>query len=91
MSKDAIGWAASLILVFTVGKQVHKQWKDRTSEGVSIWLFVGEIAASLGFEVYSILLRNYVYMATNVLMVASSLAGLYVMRRNRRERRRRPP
>ena len=34
---EAIGWASSIILILTIAKQVAKQWKAGTSEGVSIW------------------------------------------------------
>ena len=33
---EIIGWTSSLILLLTLIKQVHKQWKDRTSEGISM-------------------------------------------------------
>jgi len=50
---DAIGWASSVVLVLTIGKQVWKQWQAGSSEGVSRWLFLGQIAASVGFTAYS--------------------------------------
>jgi uncharacterized protein with PQ loop repeat len=50
---EIVGWASSLILFFTISRQIYKQWQEGTSQGVSIWLFVGQIAASLGFAVYS--------------------------------------
>ena len=58
---EVIGWASSIILVVTIAKQVHKQWSDRTSAGVSTWLFLGQLAASIGFTIYSILVRNWVF------------------------------
>ncbi|WP_438016039.1 hypothetical protein WMF18_35125 [Sorangium sp. So ce315] len=82
--EEAIGWISSFILVLTVGKQVHKQWKSQTSEGVSRWLFIGQLAASVGFVVYSWLVENWVFVATNLLMVANALAGaviVYIQRR----------
>ena len=42
---DAIGWASSLILVLTIAKQIFKQWQAGSSEGVSIWLFIGAAPA----------------------------------------------
>ena len=50
---EAIGWGSSLILLLTIARQIHKQWRDRTSAGVSVWLFVGQLAASGGFIAYS--------------------------------------
>jgi uncharacterized protein with PQ loop repeat len=82
--QEAIGWLSSLILIATIGKQVHKQWKSRTADGVSSWLFVGQCAASLGFTIYSALLRNWVFVVTNAVMLASAIAGLLIFRRNKR-------
>lgn len=72
---DAIGWASSVILVLTIAKQIRKQWAAGTSEGVSKWLFIGQLAASLGFTVYSFLVHNWVFVVTNGLMVLNALIG----------------
>ena len=72
---EAIGWASSVILVLTIAKQIYKQWQAGTSEGVSKWLFIGQLAASAGFTVYSWLVRNWVFVVTNGLMVLNALAG----------------
>lgn len=87
---DAIGWASSAILLVTIGKQVHKQWVSGTCEGVSSWLFVGQTAASLGFTVYSALVRNWVFVVTNAMLLASALAGWVIYRRNAALDARRP-
>jgi uncharacterized protein with PQ loop repeat len=76
---DLIGWSASLILVITIATQIRKQWAERTSKGVSKWLFIGQIAASLGFTLYSILLKNYVFIVTNLLMLLSACVGLGIV------------
>ncbi len=73
---EVIGWVSSLILVFTIGKQVYKQWSEGKSGGVSIWLFIGQIAASGGFAVYSYLVWNPVFIFTNSLMVLNGIVGL---------------
>ena len=86
---EAIGWASSLVLVLTIGKQVVKQWRERTTTGVTRWLFIGQSAASSGFVVYSVLRRDWVFVATNALMLASGVAGYLVLRWNRRRARRR--
>ncbi len=72
---EAIGWFSSFILVLTIGKQVYKQWKSGSSEGVSKWLFVGQITASMGFTVYSVMVRNWVFVVTNGLMLVSAIVG----------------
>ena len=83
---DAIGWASSLILVLTIAKQIFKQWQAGSSEGVSIWLFIGQLAASLGFTIYSVMVHNWVFVVTNALMVANALVGYGItMHQKRRE------
>ena len=85
---EAVGWVSSLILVLTIAKQVYKQWQEGSSEGVSKWLFVGQIAASLGFTVYSWLVSNWVFVVTNALMLCNGLLGLLIVLHHRRRERR---
>lgn len=73
---EIIGWASSIILLLTLVKQVHKQWKDGTSEGLSKWLFIGQFAASIGFTVYSFLVENWVFTITNGLLIINNLIGI---------------
>jgi MtN3 and saliva related transmembrane protein len=83
---EIIGWASSVILVLTLAKQVHKQWQAGTSEGVSRWLFAGQMAASGGFTIYSVLVRNWVFVVTNALMVLNGVVGytITVLQKKRR-------
>jgi uncharacterized protein with PQ loop repeat len=83
---NALGWASSIILVLTIGSQVFKQWHDRTSAGVSTWLFVGQLAASTGFTIYSLLLRNWVFAVTNGIMIVNGLLGYAITMKHRRGR-----
>jgi MtN3 and saliva related transmembrane protein len=85
---EAVGWVSSGILVLTIAKQVYKQWREGSSEGVSKWLFVGQISASLGFTVYSWLVHNWVFVVTNSLMLAGGLLGLLIVFHHRRRERR---
>ena len=81
---EALGWASSLILLITISRQIYKQWQEGSSEGVSIWLFVGQMAASLGFTVYSVLVQNWVFVVTNGLMLLNGLIGYLITLHNRR-------
>ncbi|HEV2764164.1 MAG TPA: hypothetical protein VGV38_14365 [Pyrinomonadaceae bacterium] len=85
---EAVGWVSSFILVLTIAKQVYKQWNEGSSEGVSKWLFVGQMAASLGFTVYSWLVDNWVFVVTNSLMLLNGLLGLVIVLRHRRKEKR---
>jgi uncharacterized protein with PQ loop repeat len=84
VTTDAIGWASSFILVLTLARQVLKQWREGGSEGVSRWLFVGQTAASLGFVVYSWRVANWVFVATNALLLANGILGWLIVLRHRR-------
>jgi MtN3 and saliva related transmembrane protein len=81
---EAIGWASSVVLLLTIGSQVYKQWRERTSKGISRWLFTGQVAASAGFVVYSILVGNTVFVFTNSLILLSAVVGMWITSRNRR-------
>ena len=73
---EIIGWASSMILLATLIKQVYKQWSDATSEGISKWLFVGQLAASAGFTFYSYLVGSWVFTVTNLLLTINSVIGI---------------
>ena len=79
MSVEIIGWLSSFLLVCTIGKQIHEQWKKGTSKGVSPFLFLGQMAASAGFLVYSVLMKSPVFVVTNALMLVSAMVGLGVV------------
>ena len=81
---DLIGWAASAILIATLGRQVYTQWRERSTEGVSRWLFIGQMCASVGFVVYSWLLDNGVFVFTNPVLLLTGVVGQLIYRRNRR-------
>lgn len=81
---DWLGWAASAVLLATLARQVYVQWRERSTQGLSSWLFVGQLTASLGFAVYSWLIGNWVFVVTNVMLLATALLGQWIFRRNRR-------
>jgi len=84
---EVLGWVSSGVLVLTIGQQVWKQWREGTSKGVSRWLFLGQIAASVGFTLYSWLVKNWVFVATNALMLVNALLGYGIVLRHRRRER----
>lgn len=73
---EIIGWASSIILLATLIKQVYKQYKEGTGEGVSSWLFVGQVFSSIGFTVYSYLVGNWVFTVTNGILLINNFIGL---------------
>lgn len=83
MNPDLIGWAASSVLLLTLVRQIWTQFKDRDAKGVSHWLFLGQIAASSGFIVYSILVDNWVFIATNSAILLTAIIGQIVVARRK--------
>ncbi|MDB5359554.1 MAG: small rane protein [Rhodospirillales bacterium] len=83
MMTEAIGWFAAIALLITVGRQVYTQWRDKTCAGVSSWLFVGQITASVGFVVYSWLLGNWVFVVTNGAMLVVAVLGQVIYLNNK--------
>lgn len=81
---EAVGWTAALLLLATMVRQVWSQWSSGAVGGVSQWLFVGQVAASVGFTAYSLMLGNLVFAFTNALLTLNAIAGLLIDRRNRR-------
>jgi uncharacterized protein with PQ loop repeat len=81
---DAVGWSASAILVATLLRQIHKQATRGNGQALSRWLFAGQIAASLGFIAYSWMLHNPVFLASNLIILATAIAGQWLYVRNER-------
>ena len=90
MVAELVGWLSSLLLLITLSQQVRTQWRSHESRGVSNWLFAGQFAASAGFALYSYLLGNWVFLSTNLLLVANAGVGQWVTWRNQRQAGRRP-
>ena len=85
---DLIGWGATLILLLTISSQVYEQWRSRSTQGVSHWLFAGQLAASTGFVAYSVLQGDWVFVVSNVFLLFTALLGQVLYLRNRRRQQR---
>lgn len=72
---DLLGWGASAILIATLMRQSYLLWTDENAKGVSKGLFIGQIAASVLFIVYSWLVSNWVFIVSNTLILLTALAG----------------
>jgi uncharacterized protein with PQ loop repeat len=83
VATELIGWISSVILLVTLLRQVYTQWRSRTAAGVSRWLFVGQLAASTGFALYSWLLGNWVFLVTNIALLATAVAGQFIYLSNK--------
>jgi MtN3 and saliva related transmembrane protein len=80
---ELIGWSGAAVLLLTLGRQVYTQWRDGRSQGVSRWLFVGQLTASTAFLIYSWLLHNWVFVVTNALLLVTAAVGEWIYLRNR--------
>jgi MtN3 and saliva related transmembrane protein len=81
---ELIGWSAATVLLATMVRQVWVQWKSGTAQGVTKWLFIGQLTASILFAVYSLLLANWVFVVSNVALIVVAIAGQIFHLRNRR-------
>ena len=88
MSPEPLGWLASLILLATIGRQIWRQAHAPSVEGVSKWLFLGQMAASVLYLVYSILVKNPVFIASNAALLVAGITGqvIYLRRKHRADR-----
>jgi uncharacterized protein with PQ loop repeat len=89
-SPEPLGWFASLILLSTIGRQIWRQAHAPTVEGVSKWLFIGQMAASVLYLVYSVLVKNPVFIASNAALLLAGIVGQVIYLRRRRAAGREP-
>ena len=80
---DYVGWISSAVLLATIGRQVYTQAKTRSTQGVSKWLFIGQLTASTGFSIYSYLLHNWVFLSSNVALLITAVIGQALYFRNK--------
>lgn len=72
------------MLILTLARQIHAQSQQEHLQGVSHWLFLGQIAASIGFIIYSWMLRNWVFITTSSLILLTAIIGQIVLWRRLR-------
>jgi MtN3 and saliva related transmembrane protein len=81
---DVIGWLSAAILLATICRQVYTQWKSKATAGLSRWLFVGQISASIGFAAYSYQLHNWIFLFSNSAMLITAIVGEIIYVSNRK-------
>jgi MtN3 and saliva related transmembrane protein len=72
----ALGIVSALLLVGTLCWQLRAQWKKGSSEGVSRFLFFGQLGASTGFAIYSARIGDGVFVATNIAAGLAAIVGV---------------
>ena len=78
-----------MVLLATLIRQVVRQRRERSTQGVSSWLFIGQLTASSGFLIYSFMLKNWVFVFTNAALLVTAVAGQMIYQRNAREQKER--
>jgi MtN3 and saliva related transmembrane protein len=84
MNADIVGWASAFVLILTISRQVYAQYRTKSIAGVSKWLFIGQLTASLGFTVYSWMLGNWVFVFANGSLFLTAVVGQFIYLRNKR-------
>jgi hypothetical protein len=82
---DIVGWASSAILIATLVRQVHKQATQGNGCALSKWLFAGQIAASIGFITYSVMVGNMVFIVSNIMILGTAIAGQWLYLHNEKK------
>jgi MtN3 and saliva related transmembrane protein len=77
---------SSVILLATLIRRVCPQCKNHSLAGVARWLFVGQVSASVGFTICSLLASNRVYGTCTFAILIGVIAGeaVYDVTRERR-------
>ncbi len=83
--QESVGWLSALILIATLWRQVVQQWQSPSAEGVSRWLFLGQVSANAGFIVYSVMLDSVVFIVVNSVLLCVSIVGLVSLQLKRRQ------
>ena len=83
MLTDMVGWSSAIILFLTISRQVYTQWRTKNSAGISHWLFIGQVAASTGFVIYSVLVKNWVFVVANSSILLTAIVGQCIYLRNK--------
>ena len=81
--EKVIGWAAVALLFMTMAGQAWKQWKDNVKRGIGKLFFVGQIAASTLFLLYSAMIGDRVFVVGNAMVLAAAIAGGSILWFNR--------
>jgi MtN3 and saliva related transmembrane protein len=81
---DVIGWLSMVVLLATICRQVYSQWRSKATSGVSRWLFVGQMGASIGFIYYSYQLHNWIFLFSNFAMLITAIVGEAIYISNRK-------
>jgi MtN3 and saliva related transmembrane protein len=76
-----IGWAGTAVLRATICRQVYSQWKSKATAGVSRWLFIGQIGASIELFIDNFTAR---FFFSNAAMMVAATVGEVIYISNRK-------
>ncbi|UXI67060.1 hypothetical protein [Tahibacter amnicola] len=75
---DLIGCTSTLILIITLGRQVVLHWRCPDRSRGARWLFFGQMAASIGFIIYSAMVDSTLFVVTNCLILLTAITGFVI-------------
>jgi MtN3 and saliva related transmembrane protein len=78
---EVIGWIGNISLITTMLVQSWQQWAARSTQGVSKWLFIGQLVASVSFLTYSVQLKNWVFVTSNLFPILTAVWGVWAHHR----------
>lgn len=84
---EVFGYFAAAILLVTILTQMKTQWVRGTTKGVSRWLFIGQLLASVGFTIHSAAIGSTLFVVVNLILGVSAAVGIvmwFVLRRRER-------
>ncbi len=70
---DILGYTAGAITSLTFLPQVIKTWKDKSAKDISMNMFLIAATNEVMWIVYGVLLKNWVIIATNSVVLIMSL------------------
>ncbi|PPV07499.1 hypothetical protein XBLMG947_1712 [Xanthomonas bromi] len=77
---NSVGWLASVTLIATLIRQTYKPSCSDAAHGVSRWLFLCQVSASVLLIVYNYFVGNMVFIVSNALILLPINTG-YEMQR----------
>ncbi len=74
---DILGYSAGAITSLTFLPQVIKTWKEKSAKDISMGMFLIAATNEVMWIVYGVLLKNWVIISTNAVVLCMSLIMIF--------------
>lgn len=74
---DILGYTAGAITSLTFLPQVIKTWKEKSAKDISLGMFLIAATNEVMWIVYGVLLKNWVIISTNAVVLCMSLIMIF--------------